>query len=69
MVDTKEADIVINGTQLSYAESMTVRVALESFAAHLHDNGLGDDEHGIAMAGLYLKNIRSVRELIFRNIQ
>lgn len=33
----READIRINGAQLSFTQSMTVRVALGSFFLDLHD--------------------------------
>lgn len=44
---------------------MTIRVALESFASYLHENGLGDDEMGIKMTQAYLENIDALRDLIF----
>jgi hypothetical protein len=47
-----EPTVVINGAKCSPREAMTLRVALESFAASLSD-GLGDDEHGRVMTVAY----------------
>lgn len=62
----KEANIEINGRQCSLAMSMTIRVAIESFASDLAYNGLGDDEIGKAMTQGYLGRIEEVRALIMR---
>lgn len=56
-----EATIVINGQQLTDAQSMTLRVALETFAETLINEGLGCDEHGKRMASAYLHRIREIR--------
>lgn len=61
----KEPQIIINGYELSNSESMTVRAAIEGFSEDLKENGLGEDEHGIRMARLYLKNIEAIRIFIF----
>lgn len=61
---TDEAQITINGKALSVAESMTVRVALESFAMDLHETGLGTDSHGLTMTKNYLAAIDSIRAFI-----
>jgi hypothetical protein len=55
-----EAKITVNGHALSYGQSMTVRVALASFARDLEEEGLGDDEHGIAMTRLYQRKINEI---------
>ena len=60
-----EPKITINDQRCSGAESMTIRVALESFAMELQSNGLGDDENGKALTDGYLKQIESVRSKIF----
>lgn len=57
-----EPNIVINGVQLTVAQSMTVRVAIESFAMDLQRNGLGNDETGKAIAKGYLDRIWEIRE-------
>lgn len=53
MKDIKEADIVISGVKLTEAQSMTLRVALNSWLLWLEENGLGDDENGRALADGY----------------
>lgn len=60
----READIKISGTPLTFGESMTVRVAVQNFAASLADDGLGDDKLGKDLCEGYLKNIRRINELI-----
>ncbi len=57
--------ITIWGKDLIIAQSMTLRVALETFAADLQENGCGEDDHGIKMTELYLKNINEIRSIIF----
>jgi hypothetical protein len=44
----EEAEITINGTKLSDAESMTVRVAIDTLANVLAE-GLGLEQDGIAL--------------------
>lgn len=65
MNDPTEAVITINGRQLTYGESMTIRVALESFAWSLTDDGLGEDETGKAITKGYQANIRTIREKMY----
>jgi hypothetical protein len=64
MTDQTEPAITINGTPLTTAQAMTMRVALETFAMDLRDHGLGDDEHGTTMTHGYLAAIRVIRELM-----
>lgn len=64
--DWIEADVTINGTQLTKAQSMTLRVALESFAMSLSHDGLGNDEHGEKMAAAYLARASEIRESMYR---
>lgn len=59
-----EASIVINGVELTDAQSMTVRVALGSFSIDLHENGLGNDDHGRAMREGYLSRINEINCII-----
>ncbi|MDU8350864.1 hypothetical protein RYA05_03030 [Pseudomonas syringae pv. actinidiae] len=61
---TSEATIVIDGVQLSSSQSMTVRVALDSFRDQLFERGLGDDAHGISMVESYTKNAAEVINII-----
>ena len=60
----KEAEISISGTPLTFGESMTVRVAVQSFASVLAEDGLGKDKLGKDICEGYLKNIRHINELI-----
>lgn len=50
-----EPEIVINGTRLSHAQAMTVRVAITSF-----NPDCGDDQHGIAMTKAYAERANEV---------
>lgn len=61
-----EPVITINGVRLHTGQAMTVRVALESFAIDLQNNGLGADEHGQRMTQHYLTAIQAVREMIMQ---
>lgn len=62
--NAQEPFVVINGVRLDDGQAMTVRVALESFAADLYGGGLGDDDHGKTMAALYLTRINEIRAMI-----
>lgn len=59
-----EPHIIINGKKLNLAETMTLRVAMGSFAMSLQD-GLGDDAHGKTMTGNYLYHINSIHKHMF----
>lgn len=59
-----EALVTINGHTLTVGQSLTIRVALESMAADLTSNGLGDDEHGQTMVTGYLARIREIRGMM-----
>lgn len=61
---SKEADIVISGQQLTFAQSMTVRVAIESFAGEIYDNSDYGD-----IGELYLKRIKEIRALILQTVK
>lgn len=63
---TEEPTIVINGNLLDDMQACTIRVALEHYAANLHHDGLGDDEHGKFMTAAYLSRINEIRKLIFQ---
>ena len=60
-----EAMIIINGTQITNAMCMTIRVDVEAFAAQLVKEGLGDDEHGRAMTEGYQAKISGIRSLMY----
>jgi hypothetical protein len=57
--------ITVNGQELSEAQAMTVRNALEAFAAFLADNGLGNDGNGKRIADAYIARINEIRRMIF----
>ena len=59
-----EPTIRINGTILTKAQAMTIRVALGSFALGLESNGLGTDETGKRIAEGYLAAIDSIHVLM-----
>ena len=59
-----EPTITINDRQLTDAQAMTIRVAIESFASDLSENGLGDDETGKQTTKGYLNRIKEIRSLI-----
>ena len=61
-----ESKIIVNGYELTEAQSMTLRVALESFASDLHDNGLGDDDVGKRITTNYLARIDEIREVLYQ---
>jgi hypothetical protein len=61
-----EPHIVLNGTELSSAQSIAIRVAIESFWSTLDDpDYLGADEHGRKMVSLYRERLNEVRKLIY----
>jgi len=59
-----EPQITVNGMELSVGQAMTVRVALQSFAQGLVDDGLGDDEVGKSICQGYLDNIHDINKII-----
>ena len=62
---TKDAVITINRTTLTDAQSMTIRVALESYAHSLANEGLGDDETGRRLVAFYLDRITEIRAALY----
>jgi hypothetical protein len=63
MTDDEPA-ITINGLALTTGQAMTVRCAIESFAASLVADGLGDDETDKEMCAGYLARIAEIRGMI-----
>lgn len=61
-----EAVITIWGKELSISESMTIRVAIELLAYELEENRLGGDEMGIKISEGYLRNISTIKNLMYR---
>ena len=62
-IERDEPTITINGLLLTTASAMTVRCAIEAFASSMAD-GLGNDEHGKAMADGYSANISAIRRMM-----
>jgi hypothetical protein len=61
----QEPAIVINGTLLTAAQAMTVRVAIQSFATELAEtDALGADETGREIASAYRDAIGVINRLI-----
>ena len=61
-----EPIIVINGTLLTQAQSMTVGVALNDFMISLNHDGLGDDVHGKEICKLYQDRIVEIQSIIMK---
>ena len=62
VVKMREARISINDRDLTESESMAIRVAIESFASTLCENGLGEDAHGEFLKKAYLERVESIRK-------
>jgi len=60
----READIIIDGHPLDAGQSMTFRVALETFAMSLSNEGLGNDKHGKFMTANYLARVNEIRSFM-----
>lgn len=56
-----EPEIIINGINLEPGCVLTIRVAIEVFAADLMENGLGEDEHAQIMVQNYRARIDDIR--------
>ena len=58
-----EADITINGIRLSDAESMTIRVAVDTLANVLAED-LGPEGDGQALADRYMSSLTRIQALL-----
>jgi hypothetical protein len=58
-----EAEITINGAKLTDAESMTVRVAIDTLANVLAE-GLGVESDGIALTDQYMTSLNRIQTLL-----
>lgn len=58
-----EAEITINGVKLTDAESMTVRVAIDTLANVLAE-GLGMEADGIALTDRYMASLSRIQTLL-----
>jgi len=61
-----EAEVIINGVQLTEAQSRAVRVAMNGFLQDQVENGLGDDDAGIRISAGYQASAREVLSYIHR---
>ena len=59
----EEAEITINGTKLSDAESMTIRVAVDTLANVLAEE-LGTDPEGQQLADRYMDALTKIQALL-----
>jgi len=64
MSKDSEANITINGQQLTDAQSMTLRVALDDRLKDLRIEGLGQDDRGKQIIEDYIQHIHSIQKLI-----
>lgn len=62
--DFKEADIIINNTKLTLAQSLVIRVAIENFTSTLINNGLGNDKLGKEICRNYLARLEEIRVIL-----
>ena len=61
----KEADITISGIPLTFAQSMTLRVAIGQFLLTLSDEGFGK-ELGTELRDNYVARGREIESLIMK---
>lgn len=57
--------ITINGIQLTTAQAMTVRVAIEANLSSILEYGLGDDDASKDIADLYIKRSREIQGIMY----
>lgn len=62
---SKEANITINGVMLTPAQSMIIRLSVESFDADLTSEGLFDDEHGKSLCRSYQRRVSEIRKMLY----
>lgn len=63
-----EPDITINGTALTFAQAMTLRVAIGQFLMGLQEpDALGDDEHGLVMTKAYKARAGEIMQLMHKH--
>lgn len=56
-----EPIIIINGVELTKAQAMTIRIAVDTLMIDLTRNGLGNDEVGEAICRGYLRAIDGIK--------
>ncbi len=65
MADWVEADIVINGTELTAGYAMVIRVAVTDLAFRMeHEDALGGDQIGRNLAKAYLEAAVEILKMI-----
>lgn len=64
--NTEEAHITINGHALTSAQSVAIRVAIDSFDSELQIDGIGKDAHGSAMSAAYRDRISEIRSKLYK---
>lgn len=65
MMRPPEANVVINGQQLTSAQSMTLRVAVQGMLSRMNEpDALGTDEHGVFMRKAYRARLGELQELL-----
>lgn len=63
----EEAEVIINGYTLNYQESMTLRVAMNTFLSEMLDpDALGGDDTGKSISTNYAKHARNILNHIMR---
>ncbi len=61
----EEADITINGAKLTDAESMTIRMAIDTLANVLAEGlGLDGDSDAVALAERYMSALTRIQALL-----
>lgn len=64
MVDIQEASVTIAGHDLTFQESLTLRVAMHNFLMCLDNGDLGDDDTGRRIAANYRLHTRAILRYI-----
>jgi hypothetical protein len=59
-----EPKITVNGIELTTAQAMTVRVAIQNFAIDLKEQGLGTDVTGMSIAQGYQRCIHTINDIM-----
>lgn len=62
--EMREPKITVNGIKLTEVQSMTIRVALNSFDFSLSREGLGEDDIGRSMVKNYRKIIDRINNYL-----
>ena len=60
----QEAEIFINGSRLSEEESMTLRIAIDTFANALAEEGIGIADNRTSVTGRYMASLSRIQLLL-----